>query len=223
MPGRILAFGDIHGCYQAFVTLLKNLNLSNDDTLVFLGDVVDRGPASMQVIDEILHLKESNQVIYIMGNHEEMMRDAISGQGLFNQWLRVGGQATIDSYGGEIESIPSSHLRFLTSALPFWETDTEIFIHASLEPNLSLTNQTSDFLRWKHLGGMEPPHVSGKRVICGHTSQTDGVPLVFNGWVCIDTYPHGGKWLSCLDVETNHVFQASEKGKVQDFPLEKYS
>ena len=51
----------------------------------------------------------------------------------------------------------------------------------------------------------------------------DGVPLVFPGWVCIDTFPYGGKWLSCLDVESNHVFQASENRDVRDFPLSKYS
>jgi serine/threonine protein phosphatase 1 len=78
-------------------------------------------------------------------------------------------------------------------------------VHACVESDISLNNQTSDFLRWKHIGGMESPHVSGKRVICGHTSQTDGVPLVFDGWACIDTYPHGGKWLTCLNVETDHV------------------
>ena len=87
----------------------------------------------------------------------------------------------------------------------FWESDADIFVHACVESDISLNNQTSDFLRWKHIGGMESPHVSGKRVICGHTSQTDGVPIVFDGWACIDTYPHGGKWLTCLNVETDHV------------------
>ena len=106
-------------------------------------------------------------------------------------------------------------------ALP--ESDFDIFVHACVESDVSLSNQTSDFLRWKHVGGMESPHASGKRIVCGHTAQTDGVPLVFDGWVCIDTYAHGGKWLTCLDCETNHVVQASQDAEVREFPLSKYS
>ena len=224
MSARILAIGDVHGCHQALATLLGLLAVTPSDVVVFLGDAVDRGPSSKQVVDEILSLSDSCQVVFIMGNHEEMLRDAISGRGLINKWLRdAGGQATLDSYGGSLSNVPPEHIRFLVSAVPYWETETDIFIHASIEADISLANQTSDFLRWKHLSGSEQPHVSGKRVICGHTTQRDGVPLVFDGWVCIDTFPHGGKWLSCLDMEANHVYQASEDGTVREFPLSKYS
>ena len=221
MLGRILAIGDIHGCHRALTTLLAFVGISATDTLVFVGDAVDRGPSSKQVVDCILSLRKKCNVVFIMGNHEEMMRDAISGRGLWNAWLDAGGQATLDSYGGSAENIPSEHIRFLTSAAPFFETDSEIFVHANLEHGVSLPNQTSDFLRWKHIGGTERPYSSVKRVICGHTPQTDGVPLVFDGWVCIDTFPSGGKWLTCFDVQANHVVQASESGDVREFPLAK--
>ena len=221
--GRILAIGDVHGCHRALVTLLDVLALNSSDTVVFLGDAVDRGPNSKLVVDRILSLPETCKVIFITGNHEEMMRDAISGRGLVNQWLRAGGQATLDSYDGSLENVPPDHIRFLVSGSQSWESDSDIFVHACVESGISLNNQTSDFLRWKHIGGMESPHISGKRVICGHTSQTDGVPLVFDGWVCIDTYPHGGKWLTCLDCETDHVIQASQDAEVREFPLSKYS
>jgi serine/threonine protein phosphatase 1 len=105
----------------------------------------------------------------------------------------------------------------------FYETATEIFVHASLESKTSLPNQTTEFLRWKHLGGSERSHISGMRVICGHTPQKDGVPLVLDGWVCIDTYPHGGKWLTCLDADADHVFQASQSGETREFALSRYA
>ena len=222
-PGRTLAIGDVHGCHRALTALLGVLRPAKDDTVVFLGDAVDRGPSSREVVSQILSLRNTCKVVFIMGNHEEMMRNAISGMGLFNAWLCAGGEATLDSYGGSIDQIPPQHIRFLMTGLPFWESDTEIFVHASLEPNVSLKNQTSDFLRWKHLGGSERPHISGKRVICGHTPQKDGVPLVFPGWVCIDTFAHGGMWLTGLDVVSNQVYQASEDGRVRDFPLSQYS
>ena len=221
--GRILAIGDVHGCHRALDTLLGVLALTSSDTVVFLGDAVDRGPDSKLVVDRILSLRDTCKVIFITGNHEEMMRDAISGRGLLNQWLQAGGQATLDSYDGSLENVPPEHIRFLVSGSQFWESDTDIFVHACVESGISLNNQTSEFLRWKHIGGMESPHVSGKRVVCGHTSQTDGVPLVFDGWVCIDTFPHGGKWLTCLDCETDHVVQASQDAEVREFPLSKYS
>ena len=221
--GRILAIGDVHGCHRALVTLLGVLALTPSDTVVFLGDTVDRGPDSKLVVDRILSLRDTCKVVFITGNHEEMMRDAISGRGLVNQWLQAGGQATVDSYGGSLENVPPEHIRFLVSGSQFWESESDIFVHACVESGISLNNQTSDFLRWKHIGGMESPHVSGKRVVCGHTSQTDGVPLVFDGWACIDTFPHGGKWLTCLDCETDHVVQASQDAEVREFPLSKYS
>ena len=223
MNGRTLAIGDVHGCHTALVTLIDKLALEPDDQIVFLGDAVDRGPDSKKVVDSILELNNLCQVIFLMGNHEEMMRNAIAGTGLIDQWLRAGGQATLESYGGSLEQVHPEHIRFLVSGKNYWEDDCNIYVHANLESSISLPNQVSEFLRWKHLGGEEPPHYSGKRVICGHTSQTDGVPLVMDGWVCIDTYPHGGKWLTCLDVETNQVTQASQGGDIREFPLDRYS
>ena len=189
---------------------------------MFLGDAVDRGPDSRRVVDFIIGLKETCKVVFIVGNHEEMMRQAISGQGLFDAWMRAGGDVTLKSYGS-LDAIPPEHIRFLLSGSAFWESESEIFIHASLESDVSLKNQTTDFLRWKHVGGMEMPHISRKRVVCGHTSQKDGIPLVFDGWVCIDTFVHGGQWLTALDVESDLVVQASENGKVREFHLSKYS
>jgi serine/threonine protein phosphatase 1 len=223
MSSRILAIGDVHGCHGALVKMLDVLVPTMSDTFVFLGDVVDRGPESKQVIEQILSLRETSKVICITGNHEELMRSAISGRGPLNLWLQAGGQATLDSYGGSLENVAPEHIRFLVSGSSFWESEFDIFVHASVEANVSLANQTSDVLRWKHIGGSELPHVSGKRVVCGHTAQKDGVPLVFDGWACIDTFAHGGKWLSCLNTETDHVIQTSEMNEVREFPLSKYA
>ncbi len=223
MAGRTLAIGDVHGCHRALLTLIGMVAVTQSDTLVFLGDLVDRGPNSKEVVEFVISLRDRCEVIVLTGNHEEMMKNAISGHGLFNGWLDAGGAATLESYGGSVENIPSPHIRFIMSGSPFYETSTELFIHASLESDISMPNQNAEFLRWKHIGGSEKPHVSGKRVICGHTSQTDGVPLIFDGWVCIDTFPHGGKWLSCLNVETDQIIRANENGETREFPLSHYA
>lgn len=219
MPRRVLAVGDIHGCNRALVAMLALLNLAASDTLVVLGDFVDRGPETRQVIDSLLSVQRTCRLITLMGNHEEMMRDALSGRGLYNAWLEAGGLATLNSYGGGPEQIPSSHIRFLLSCSPYWESHSEIFVHAGLESGISLKNQRAEWLRWKHLAGSELPHPSGKRVVCGHTPQDDGRPWVFDGWVCLDTCVQRGKYLSCLDVTENVVYQSSQAGATRSFPL----
>ena len=220
MPGRTLAIGDVHGCSHALVTLLSAIGPKVNDQFIFVGDLVDRGPDSKGVLDAVLELQSKCQVLLIMGNHEELMRNAISGRGLLAPWYDAGGKSTIESYGGDLSLIPTNHIRLLMNARPYYESEAGIFIHASLESDLPMNIQTSDYLRWKHLGGSERPHFSGKRVICGHTPQKDGYPLAFPGWVCLDTYAHGGKWLTCLDVATNHVWQASQGNQLRDYSLE---
>lgn len=222
MPARTLAIGDVHGCHVALTTLLAFVKPTAEDTLIFLGDVVDRGPATKECIEEILKLQDQCVVISLMGNHEEMMRGAVQKSFMIEVWLQVGGDAVLESYGGGIDKIPSAHLKWLSLLRPYCETPTEIFVHAKLEPKMTLANQTADYLRWKKLGGSEAPHISGKRVICGHTPQKDGYPLSFPGWVCIDTDCCRMKWLTCLDVTTDHVWQANEAGQSREFELADY-
>lgn len=223
VPGRTFAVGDIHGCNQALVALLAMLDLAGEDTVVVLGDFVDRGPETRQVIDTLLALQQTCRLVTLLGNHEEMMRDALSGRGLYNPWLEMGGQAALDSYGNDPRNIPPSHIRFLVSCSPYWETDREIFVHAGLEPNVSLKNQRAEWLRWKRLQGTEAPHPSGKRIICGHTPQVDGRPGVYDGWVCLDTWAYRGQYLSALDVAADVVYQANQTGATRSFPLARAS
>ncbi len=213
MPGRTLAIGDIHGCDVALQTLLPMLALGPDDTVVVLGDAVDRGPASRQVIERLLLLQQECRLVFILGNHEQMLLESLDGNGPVEAWLRYGGAETLLSYGGDPRKIPVAHRDFLRSGLDYWETDSELFIHATLEPGVAVDRQNSEWLRWTHLSGFEVPHPSGKRIVCGHTPQKNGLPLSFDGWICIDTYAWGTGWLTCLDVATNEWVQANEAGQ----------
>jgi len=224
MPARTIAIGDIHGCHTALTALLQMVQPIAEDTLVILGDVVDRGPATKECIDTVIGLAEQCLTISLMGNHEEIMRAAIGGgEGMLEMWRAIGGLEALESYGGQVKDIPASHLKWLTLLRSFYETPTHIFVHATLEPTMTMANQHRDFLRWKKLGGNERPHVSGKRVICGHTPQSDGYPLAFPGWVCIDTGAYRMNWLTALDVDSDHVWQANEAGQTREFELAKYS
>lgn len=214
MTSRTFAIGDIHGCRTALTTLCDSLDLQPDDLLIVLGDIIDRGPDSRGVIEDLLELQDSCRLVFIRGNHEEMMLDAFHSREIFQRWMMFGGRETMDSYQRKLENIPQSHRDFLAGSCDYYETSTEIYVHANLEPGVSLDKQTPKWLRWQHLTGWEYPHESGRRVICGHTQQKDGFPFAHDGWVCLDTGAYRGNPLTCLEIEADVVRCADESGKL---------
>ena len=217
MSGRTLVIGDIHGCDTALDTLLGQLRITADDCVVLLGDIVDRGPGTRQVVERLMNLRQQCRFHYVMGNHEQMMLEALDrtwdGWKLEN-WLRYGGLQVLDSYGGSADQIPEEHIEFIRSAVDYYETPTEVFVHAGLEPDIPLAEQHEMWLRWSRFTGEEQPLESGQRVICGHTAQREGLPVRSRGWVCIDTCVYGPDgWLTCLDVLTDEFFQADQQGR----------
>ena len=103
----------------------------------------------------------------------------------------------------------------MEAALDHWETETEIYVHANLEPGVPFEDQSDQVLRWQHLTGRETRHPSGRRIICGHTPQPNGLPSVRDGWVCIDTFAYGGMYLTAVDMETNEMYQANQAGQTR--------
>jgi serine/threonine protein phosphatase 1 len=221
---RTLAIGDIHGCHTALTTLLKSLELRPDDKLVFLGDYIDRGPASRQVIDTMLELKKSSSPVFLRGNHEVMMlesrKDSLKG----NIWRSNGGLEALESYGAGFSkrwssAIPKEHWNFVESTERFFETDTQIFVHACLDPDLDMVDQPDWLLYWKFLDRLKP-HKSGKQIICGHTPQRSGKIKNLGFALCIDTAPVTGGWLTALDVNVGNYWQANERGQSRRGALE---
>jgi serine/threonine protein phosphatase 1 len=212
ISGRLLAIGDIHGCHVALEVLLKQVAVSEGDTVVVLGDVIDRGPGTRQAIDLLIRLSASCQLRLVEGNHEEVLFDSFENSKIRDDWLGFGGIETLESYGSE-RQISEEHLAFLGSAVDYVETETSVFVHANLEPDRPLPSQTADWLRWVKLSKRERPLPSGKRVICGHTPQANGLPWIGNGWVCIDTGAYRGLYLTCLDVTSDLVYQANQSGE----------
>ncbi len=218
--GRLIAIGDIHGYSAALDGLLEVVRPRPEDTLVFLGDYVDRGPDSRGVIDRLTRLCDACSVVTILGNHDEMMLACHDDRRAFLNWLVMGGSATLDSYGGESEAkIPDSHLEFLEECLEVYETERYFFVHAMYVAELSLDQQPGSALRWEGLRDSIPkPHRSGKIAIVGHTSQRSGEILDLGHIICIDTYCYGGGWLTALDVQTGEVWQVSREGVPRENP-----
>ena len=216
---RHLAIGDIHGCIIALTTLVDFVDLRSDDTIVTLGDYVDRGPDSRAVVDFIINLGEIHQLVALRGNHEIMMLDAGEKDSWLRPWLSYGGEETLQSYGGSFGDVPDTHIDFLENKLHrYYESETHIFVHANLAPDVALADQSDAALFWQKYKN-PGPHVSGKTMVCGHTAQQSGMPLSNGHSVCIDTWAHGDGWLSCLEVGSGTVWQANEEGETRRFDL----
>ncbi len=216
---RTFAIGDIHGCLNALRRLDHELHFSSDDTVITLGDYVDRGPDSRGVINELRALRERCHLITLRGNHEIMMMESRTGGFARLNWMMNGGNTTMNNYGGDnMDEIPESHWEFIAATLPHYELGGDFFIHANADPDVAIEDQSEDFRYWRRLSEFTP-HQSGKRMICGHTAQPTGEPLVLDSAVCIDTNACGGQWLTCLNVDTNHYWQTNEQGEIQEGDL----
>lgn len=201
---RTIAIGDIHGCAGALTELLRQIDPQPADTIVTLGDYVNRGPDTRGVIDQLLTLRDRCRLVTLVGNHDEVLLDVLDGRADKQRFIKMGGQATLDSYGPDssVAYLPPSHIAFLRSCRTHFETATHLFAHANYAPNLRL-GQTDGFtLIWPKLEPPYPaPHFSGKRAVVGHTAQRSSEVLDLGHVVCIDTGCCYGGVLTA--VETN--------------------
>ena len=130
--GRIIAIGDVHGCSAALAALVRAIDLTELDTLVFLGDYIDRGPDSRGVLEQVIALAERCTVVPLLGNHEEMLLAALEGQSELRYWLKFGGTEALASYGhrsgqelrpADLRAlIPVEHLEFIKGCRDSFET-----------------------------------------------------------------------------------------------------
>lgn len=233
----IFAVGDIHGCLTALQTVLAGANIGADDTLVYLGDYVDRGPDSHGVVELVLEQlanyadsQNSNKstapaIITLRGNHEVMMLNARNDLERFFMWQNFGGEETLESYQALEshewqQSIPQSHWDFLQATEKYFETDTHLYVHAGLRAKTSLEEQIDRDLYWKKY--YKPRRYNkDKAVVCGHTTYVDGNIADFEHTIQIDTYAYGGQWLTCLNAQSGEYWQANQEGELRSGKLER--
>lgn len=200
--------------------MIQAISLRRDDTLVTLGDCVDRGPESRQVIEELLSLRERCRLVPLLGNHEELMLNSVDGKPQPDNWLEVGGKSTLQSYSSKLDlkEITPEHVEYIRGWGDYFETGSHFFAHASYEPERRLAEQHWKTMRWQSLKlGIPAPHLSGKTAVVGHTSLKDGEILDVGHLVCIDTYCWGGGWLTALDTTTGQVWQVDRDGRPGKF------
>lgn len=171
--------------------MLQKLKPYYDRQFVFVGDYIDRGPSSKQVVDYLLDFREGVDCVFLRGNHEQMLLDAFN-RNKTNLWMMNGGRSTLQSYGlsqGDRE-LPKEHEDFYNNTRMYYDTEDYFFVHAGISPGKtiaqSLENEEEihEFL-WErsHLNAYETPWE--KTVVFGHTPRPK--PLRKEKMIGIDT------------------------------------
>jgi serine/threonine protein phosphatase 1 len=214
---RRLFIGDVHGHYDGLMQLLSALQPGADDQLYFVGDLIDRGNQSAQVIDWVRRYATG----CVLGNHEQLLLDAFQqghvDAGALQAWLYSGGQATISSY--ENMQRLTEHMLWLRSLPLYLDLGDIWLVHAGLDPQLPIDQQGSEEFCWiRDVFHSNPtPYFTDKLVITGHTITftfpdiAPGQLVEGPGWLNIDTgayHPKSG-WLTGLDIDNECVYQVN--------------
>ena len=210
--GKIFAIGDIHGSFDRLKDLMQKIPIDfENDTLVFIGDYIDRGPGSVEVVDYLLALRRQVPgIIFLKGNHEDMLEKYLDGTDRFT-YLLNGGQNTLDSYLSKTNRsdsfpIPADHMDFFKSLRLYYETEAYIFVHAGLRPKVNLESQKTEDLLWIRDKFIYSRYNFGKPVVFGHTPLEK--PLVESNKIGIDTGAVYGNALTCVQLPEIQFYTA---------------
>jgi len=190
---RVYAVGDIHGRLDLLNELLRQMEGDDaargpaDTIVIFLGDLIDRGPDSAQVVQRLLELgAKTDKVRFLLGNHEEVFLKSLAGEGkALPFFLRIGGKQTVLSYGiseAEYEQsdyselldlmrarVPQAHIDFLTAFEDMVVLGDYAFVHAGVRPGVPLDAQKPETLRWIREEFLNSNAVFEKIVVHGHS------------------------------------------------------
>ncbi len=222
---RIYAVGDIHGRLDLLDCLLTRIEddlaarPSTKPVLVFLGDYVDRGPSSCEVIERLMQLATLRECVFLKGNHEQMLMRCLSDGSVLMQWMRLGGRTTLQSYAvpgvppmrfpdekqvvrlqdALQKTFPASHLDFLRELRPSYACGDYFFAHAGVKPGIQLSQQKESDLLWIRNEFLSSELDFGGIVVHGHTPTRE--IEVRSNRINIDTGAFATNRLTCLVIE----------------------
>ncbi len=223
MPDDEIAYaiGDVHGCLASLKNLLERIELDRaarpekKSTIVFLGDLIDRGPSSREVLEFLMSYKPDwTNIIFLMGNHEEVMIEVLDGDiSAMRSWFEFGGKACARSYGvdnfGQLHinpdhimmalqrSVPKEHIRFISGFRDAFSFGDYLFVHAGIRPKIPIKDQSPHDMRWIRSRFLEYKKPHPVMVVHGHTVVDDG-PELHSNRIAIDTGAHKGQPLTAV-------------------------
>ena len=232
---RAYAVGDVHGRLDLLRPLLRRIEEDSDarpdarTLVVFLGDLVDRGPDSAGVLEFLRHYRPATiEPVFLFGNHEEVMLRVLGGEraGLLDRWLRYGGKETLASYGiapsllndlperealeQVIEAVPPAHVAFLESFADTFSFGDYLLVHAGLRPGVALHSQTQEDLHWIREPFLTDSRDHGQLVVHGHTivDQVEERP----NRLAIDTGAYRSGLLTAIGIQGDQRWLIQEQG-----------
>jgi serine/threonine protein phosphatase 1 len=215
--GRRWVIGDIHGAHKALVQCLERSAFDvQNDLLICLGDLCDRWPEVNKVFDTILAIPH---VVLILGNHDEWALDWFLKGKAPDIWLSQGGDRTQESYP---HGVPEKHIEMLRNALPYYELENKLFVHAGFDPRMDIKKQDNYTLLWDRSFIKEALHynrdgekhrlTSYDEVYLGHTPTLNfgqEKPMKTCEVYLLDT---GAGWkgglLTIMDIDNKEYFQS---------------
>lgn len=218
--------GDIHGCIRTFRYMVEELlHIQPGDTLVLLGDLIDRGPDSKAVIDLCLDLRYGGVILHALrGNHEEMLLRADESDDAFNQWMRNSGMTTLHDFGVQcdtftgreaLKEIPVRYMDFFRQMPYYLETNNAFLVHAGINEILDNPLDDTDTMIWIRQESYHMPFLKNRKLIHGHTpwpvkrvlaQQYAPSRLVYNlDAGCIHTGFPGYSHLAAMNLETGEI------------------
>ena len=242
-PGtRFYAIGDVHGCDRLFDALIEAIETDDaasaeaDTTMVLLGDLVDRGPGSAQVISRAREWGQSRKVRYLAGNHEDMFLESFHDRGVLRHFLKHGGRETILSYPikkseynklelKELQErlhtlVPQEDRDFLAGFEELIVAGDYAFVHAGIDPARGLDDQSRKDLLWIRDRFLMHDAPFEKVIVHGHTIFEDVEAQ--DGRIGIDTgaFRFGRLTALVLEGETRRYIQAVGHPKKDDAAIE---
>ncbi len=175
MKPRTLIIGDIHGCAQTMQHLIfKEIRLRHMDRLYFVGDLIDRGPRTREVLETIIRLQEAGYTVNsVRGNHEEMLLNACHNKYDFLLWIENGGQSTLKSLSVEDPCEISARYLQLIRSFPYYILlDKFILCHAGVNFNTKEPLADTQAMLWSRNLEFIPDRLGGRKLISGHTVHT---------------------------------------------------
>ncbi|MBE9211991.1 serine/threonine protein phosphatase [Plectonema cf. radiosum LEGE 06105] len=215
---RRIFIGDVHGHYDGLMLLLNVISPDRDDRVYFLGDLINRGPKSAQVVEFV----RKSPYYCVLGNHEQMLLDYFQDKQVINKTIEKASctyKETIDSYLKSDISLLPVHLEWFSN-LPLYLDLGDIWaVHGGVNPQLALDKQSQKEFCWirQPFHSMSKPYFPDKLIIVGHTPTfkiggvIPGKLVQGKGWLDIDTgaYDRRSGWLTALDMTNSIVYQAN--------------
>jgi serine/threonine protein phosphatase 1 len=214
--GRLIAIGDLHGCLKTFLRLIGDeLNVTKEDEIILLGDLIDRGPYIRELVDEIIGMQNSGyKISSLMGNHEWLLLKSLDSEKYFDIWIGNKARTTLQSFHvNDAAHLQTKYIEFFKNLAYFRLTDDFVLVHGGMNFAIENPFNDTDAMVWTRNDSIDRKKIGNRRLIVGHTpspinlvlaTQNMDRVLMDGGCVYKDIHPGLG-YLCAMNITDNKI------------------